>query len=645
MPKTASPFNLKTIIAAAVASVVMVMMEQYSINVVLGSYLAIDHMPAGGIFLFFLVVLFLNPILRALTRERFSFSPAELLVIYSSILVSASIASMGLGAQLLPILVAPVYYATSGNRWAELILPHIKPWLAPTDPAVITPFFEGLPPGGSIPWGAWLVPVLAWGVFLMALFYATICAISILRREWVDKERLAFPLVQLPLAMVTPGRGRVPALFRSKLFWLGFAVPFALSSVIALVKYFPSMGTAPLLARSVSLFRGTTPIYFRLSFPILGFSYLINTDIAFSVWFFNLMFLLLRGWLNVAGISSPENVGIYGSMGNPILAALGTGAFIVFFIFNLYLAREHLKDVFLKATGRGAHIDDSGEVMSYRHAFWGFAGGLVFLLLWLTVAGMGFWTALLFLCLAFVFWLVLTRIIAESGLATLISPSIASAQVVSTVGSQAVGEMGLVNLGLTYTYAADIRTFPASATMQSEKLAESFGRTSLRPLAWVMLGALLIGFVVSTVMVLHLAYRHGGINLSGFFTSAPQVPYVYVADHLRNLSGPNLLSWVNRFLGGGLMFLLLFMRNRFLWWPLHPLGFAVGMVYWVDHLWLSIFIAWLVKSFLLRYGGPRVYESGKPLFFGFVLGQYSAAGAWFLVDMLTGMTENKIFWI
>lgn len=644
--KKQTPFNLKTIITGVFFATLLVVMDNYSYHVVRGSCLAIDHMSAGAIFLFFLAVFLLNPLLRRLSGGRFLFSPPELLVVYIMLMVAASVSTMGLGSQLLPILATPSYYATPENRWAELILPHIRPWIAPTDLAVTRPFFEGLSRGETIPWGAWALPLAAWGAFLMVLYYVTICAVSILRKEWVEKERLPFPLVQLPLAMVQESGdgGKIPRLFRSRLFWLGFAIPFALSALTALSRYVPGFD-APRLNQWFPIFRQTTRIYVRLSFPVLGFAYLINKDIAFSLWFFNLLYLVLKGWFNITGIASPENVGIYGG-GNPIFGALGTGAFIAYFAFSLYLARAHLKEVFLKATGRGEAVDDSGEIMPYRRAFWGLVVGFVFLLGWLIAAGMPPWVALVFLCLAFVFWLMLTRIIAESGVPTLISSSISSTQVVSSFGSQAVGDPGMVNFGLSYIYHSDIRTFPASSTMHAQKIAEATPAPSLRPLTWLMLGAILIGFLVSSFMLLHLGYTRGGLNLSGwFFIRGPQAPFTYVADYLRNPSGPNLLSWFNRTLGGGLMFFLLIMRNRFLWWPLHPIGMTIGMVTWMDELWFTIFLAWLIKSALLRYGGPRFYEDGKPLFFGFVLGQYSAAGTWFIIDLFTGMTGNSVFWI
>ena len=96
MEITRSPFNVKTILTGVIFSVILTVMAQYSVNVVQDSYLAIDHMPAGGIFIFFLLAVLINPFLRLLSRDKISLSPAELLVVYTMILVTASVAETSL---------------------------------------------------------------------------------------------------------------------------------------------------------------------------------------------------------------------------------------------------------------------------------------------------------------------------------------------------------------------------------------------------------------------------------------------------------------------------------------------------------------------------------------------------------------------
>ena len=87
-------------------------------------------------------------------------------------------------------------------------------------------FFEGLPPGAKIPWGVWIMPLFWWGSVIVATLTLCTCLIAVFRKQWVDKERLNFPLVDVPLAMMDGAEdGRIlPKFMRSRLFWIGFAI-------------------------------------------------------------------------------------------------------------------------------------------------------------------------------------------------------------------------------------------------------------------------------------------------------------------------------------------------------------------------------------------------------------------------------------
>ena len=43
------------------------------------------------------------------------------------------------------------------------------------------------------------MPLLNWGILIGLVVFAFLCLAAILRRQWVDNEKLAFPLAQLPL--------------------------------------------------------------------------------------------------------------------------------------------------------------------------------------------------------------------------------------------------------------------------------------------------------------------------------------------------------------------------------------------------------------------------------------------------------------
>ena len=89
------------------------------------------------------------------------------------------------------------------------------------------------------------------------------------------------------------------------------------------------------------------------------------------------------------------------------------------------------------------------------------------------------------------------------------------------------------------------------------------------------------------------------------------------------------------------MGLLTFVRQRFIWWPVHPLGFATGMFNIMNWVWFSTFVAWLLKTIILTYGGASLYRKIRPFFLGLILGQVSVAGLWIIIDFFTEMVGNQ----
>ena len=639
--KSLTGFTLRAFITGAFLCFLVAIAAQYCANIVHGSSLAIDHMPAGGIFIFFLFTLLINTILR---KMGIGFSSAEQLLIYTMLIVCSSVVTMGFGSQILAMLAAPFYYATPENRWAEILQPHIKSWLVPQGTENIRTFFEGLPKGASIPWGAWLRPLAAWLPFILALYFVMIALMVILRKQWVERERLTFPLVRLPMEIVKEEKNKALAPFyKNKIMWLGFGIPFVIGCLNALHHYFHFVPMINLV-QSIPIFRHTARIMFRLSFPVIGLVYLVNLDVAFSLWFFNLLSTTLKGIFNITGVSSAENVGIYGAQ-NPIFNHLGTGAFLVFVLFGLWMARSHLRNVFRKAFKNDKRVDDSSEMLSYRVAVFGLILGILFMAGWLTLTGISFWISLLFLFGALLFFLGLTRIVAEAGIPTLVAPAISSSEVISSIGSSHIGASGLTGLGFTYVYSSDLRTFPMCPAAHGLKMAEEMGKKKGLLFLGMFL-ALIIGIFASLWIALRLSYIYGGINLSSwYFGGGAKEPWLYTADKVLHPEGPNGLGWLCRGIGVVVMFALMFMRNRFLWWPLHPIGFPIGPVWLMGQLWFSIFLAWLLKSLILRYGGPKLYKNTIPFFLGLILGQYACAGVWFVIDYFTRMTGNHVFWI
>jgi len=57
-------------------------------------------------------------------------------------------------------------------------------------------------------------------------------------------------------------------------------------------------------------------------------------------------------------------------------------------------------------------------------------------------------------------------------------------------------------------------------------------------------------------------------------------------------------------------------------------------------MWFSVFVAFLLKSIVLKYGGPQLYRRAVPFFLGMILGEIVPAGIWLVIDAFTGMNGN-----
>ena len=60
------------------------------------------------------------------------------------------------------------------------------------------------------------------------------------------------------------------------------------------------------------------------------------------------------------------------------------------------------------------------------------------------------------------------------------------------------------------------------------------------------------------------------------------------------LTEPNWGYWRHAVLGATVMDLLMFSRQRFVWWPFHPIGFPVSVA--ISSMFLAILLAWAPKE-------------------------------------------------
>ena len=612
----------------------------YADNAIRGSYMGLDFGSPAAIFVFFLFVLFINPLL-GLIRRSWHLSEGETALVYIMALLATAMPSMGLTGFFMAYLTGAFYYATPENEWGELFLSHIERWMVVDDPLAIQYFYEGNPSGGGIPWDIWLPVFLAWLPFLAALYLLMIALMVILRRQWMENERLLYPLMQAPLALIAPKRNSLwPRLLHSWTFWIGLGIPFSVGMINGLHAYFPVVPAIELRG-SLPIFRNSTTLSPTLSFTTLGISYFLSRDIALGIWFFNLVAKIQEGSFNVLGIASNERMEW---VTVPILAHQSIGAMTVLVLFGLWMGRSHLQEIVRKVVHSGSGIDDSGEIMSYRTALLISLGGTLIVGWWLWLSGLPLWAVPLVIFVAFVIFIGLTRMVTEGGFFITRAPINPGNFMVYGFGVEALGPSGTTALGFTFVWAGEMRIFIMAACANALKVGQNMGGNR-KHLLWAMLTAILLSGVGSIWIDLELCYRYGGINLSNFFTSLVNYPFNFISRNLLNETAISWAGWAWTAWGSILMGLLMYAKQRLLWWPIHPMSLPISSMWMTDTIMLSVFLSWMIKGIILKYGGPGLYNRSKPFFIGLVVGQFTSMGFWLVVDYFTGMTDNLVWWL
>ena len=86
--------------------------------------------------------------------------------------------------------------------------------------------------------------------------------------------------------------------------------------------------------------------------------------------------------------------------------------------------------------------------------------------------------------------------------------------------------------------------------------------------------------------------------------------------------------------GAGVMAFLNLMRYRFVWWPFHPIGFALSGTALSRLTSFTILVAWLLKLVMLKLVGASFYRKSRPFFFGMLIGYILAVAGGLVMDAI-----------
>lgn len=594
-----------------------------------GPYPTTISLFANAVFILALLALANTAVARI--SRRIALNQAEMLVVYVIVCIGASLAGLDVIAPLMQVMAHPHRFATPENQWMALFGEHLPQQLIMRDPAVLKGYYEGhssLYSPGII--RAWLAPALWWTAFIGVLMCVAMCINTLVRQQWSARERLAYPIIQLPLAMAEP-EGK---LWRNKVMWAGFAISAGIEIVNGLSFYYPSIPHVQVRHYDIGYLVttkpwsaiGWTPISY---YPfVIGLGFLLPADLSFSCWFF---YLFWKAQMVIARANAWDSIPDFPFVKHQALG--GVGALLVMLLWS---SRGYLKQVWLLVIGRKSELDDSREAISYRTAALGvLIGGT--LLVWFAWRVVGLSPVIGVAVFVFYFALstAIARMRAELGPPVhdfhLNGPDLI---IPTSLGTRSFSTQDLTAMNTFFWLNRAYRGHPMAGGMEAMQMAQESKASQRSFLVAVML-AVVLGVIAAMWVYLHIAYIRGaGTFWQG--TGHGQEAYRRLEGWVRNPAAPKGKANIAMLVGFATCVFLGAMRMQFFGWPLHPIGYAISGNWAMNLVWLPIMIAWLAKVIVLKSGGMKLYRSAVPFFLGLILGEMLAGSTWTLIGLALG---------
>ncbi|HEX8551412.1 MAG TPA: DUF6785 family protein [Abditibacteriaceae bacterium] len=603
------------------------------------------------------ILFFLALLNRGLTKwsKREWLAPGDMLIIYSMMLISVLVSTRGVVEKLVPSLTWLPYNALPADNLHTKITQYLPAWAVPFVPSAnpgrtpaVTEFYEGSR-SGSLHLSTWLGPLLCWLALVGCIIWVFACLATLLRRQWMDNEQLRFPLTTLPLAIMKDEIEGQP-FFTNRTMWMGFALSAIVFGINGLSKNYtdwPAFVTFfPLnqyfTERPLNMIE-YSPLY--ISLAAIGFAYFLPLDLLFSFWFF-FLFTRFQDVLTIQFGGLPRAIGTHNA--RVFTGYQAAGAYVVIIAAQLRIAWPYFKQVWRTAFGPRSKrpLDDSNELMTYRTALIGLALGVGGIVLWLSLAGMNPLLAFAQMGIyIFFITIIMSRAVAEGGFLMTETSFLPTHLINLVVPLQPLGAQNLSILGLTNAvFVRDLRGGLLSPLLDAQKMARET-RTRYRALLLPLGATVLLAYFVGNWAMLHFAYQKGALAL-----------YSYPSDNARNMFKtaatqidgswlpPDATAYGGFGVGIVVTTLLVWMRANFTWFPFHPLAYAIAPTWAMLVFWFPFFVAWLIKSLVLRFGGIETFRRISPFMLGMILGEFTLAVFWAVMNMTRGWSTPDFPW-
>jgi hypothetical protein len=666
--------TIRSVLIGLAGVILICGLTPYNDYAVANTFAVGNFLPISLVLILLVLVLLVNGPLRRLA-PGLAIREAELAVIAAMMLAACSLPSSGLMRYLPTGIVGMFHGATERADFAKVLTEAQVPrWLLPdlpdaaTQPAEIgstdvVKQFRTRSPDGVIPWGAWVKPFLTWGIFVALLWGSMLLICLLVRRQWVENERLSFPLATVYGALIEqpePGRA-LNAMFRSYGFWIAAGAVFALHAFNGLHEYFPRVPAIPRGYDFTAIFADPpleyTRWFFKTSeifFCVVGITFFLQTKVAFSIWFFyvllNFVGVVLTGTFQY---QIPDQARMDQTFGG-LLVMCG----VIFWI-----GRSHWWMIGRHMFANPRPGESESRYLPYGFAGWMLTACVIGLVIWFMAMGAA-WYGAIATTLALLMMLMMTaRILAETGLVFVqinwqmsrmwLYPALIPEEPIKTDPRTFFVTAWMTNLfhDLRESFAAffltGVRVADASAYERSRRWRTGFSFV----LAIVL--ALFVGYWVSAASMIWTEYTYDStmgarpespINAYGIQGS----PYSHVLEASNAYAGTRAEPHnqaIHVGIGGAIVGLCSVLRLTLSWWPLHPIGFIVLHSYATEKIWFSIMIGWIAKVVVVRFGGASLLKAGRNVFIGLVVGEAAAAAAWLVISLVLnwmGMEYHRI---
>jgi hypothetical protein len=541
---------------------------------------------------------------------------------------ASAMSGESVGQQIVRDISAPFWYETPENEWSALFFHYLPKWLTVDNKHVLKAFYDSnIGESSSLLYTSlhiktWLIALLPWLAFILLLIFIMICINSIVRRQWIEHEKLTYPVAQLPLAMTNSSDN----LLKNKRMWIGFSIGGGLTLLNGFHAIIPAVPGIQNIYNMSDLFvskpwDSMRPMVIAFYPCAIGLAYFMPLDLAFSTWFF---FFFWKAQLVFGSILGLHNLPEF-----PYAKWQQTGAYLAVGVLALWLGKAHIINV-IKLAWKGESIDN--EPMNYRVALLGAVLGFSLLIFFGFQMGISVWVGILFFGIYYGLSIAVTRMRAELGpLVHELYYSNSDQVITALLGTRRIPASSLTSISMFWWMSRSQNSHVMPHQLEAYKMAEKTG-IETKKLWIIMLISGVMGAFFCSWAILDTGYRYGGNG--GFALEA----YGRLQSWLTNPRTTDIPASI--FMGFGFIFsfFLMAMKRRFLWWQFHPIGYAVTQGDWaITFIWFPIFVSWLLKLCILKYGSIKMHRKAIPIFFGLILGDFIIGAIWGLIGLFTGL--------